>query len=159
MSYSPTTWSTGDTITASAMNKIENGIANAGGALICTVAYNDDLNAMALNKTVQEIYDATISGTPVYAKYTYGTLGASGTGTYTSSTYLAPVTRIYGYGYTQNIRICVSKPNEIGAFNNNEYMHSPAVAIFSATSMNDYPVWLDTVFVPKSYVSGNGSIT
>ena len=34
MSYSPTTWSTGDTITASAMNKIENGIANAGGSAI-----------------------------------------------------------------------------------------------------------------------------
>ena len=33
MSYTPTTWTTGDTITATAMNKIENGIANAGGAL------------------------------------------------------------------------------------------------------------------------------
>lgn len=31
MSYTPTTWTTGDTITATAMNKIENGIANAGG--------------------------------------------------------------------------------------------------------------------------------
>lgn len=159
MSYTPTTWTTGDTITASAMNKIEQGIANGGsGALICTVAYNDDLGAYALNKTVQEIYDATTSGTPVYAKYAYGTLGASGTGTYTSTTYLAPVTHIYGYGYTDNIRICVSKPNYIGNFNNNEYMSSPSVAIFSATSMNDYPVWLDTVFLPKSYASGNGDI-
>ena len=32
MSYTPTTWQTGDTITATAMNKIENGIANAGGS-------------------------------------------------------------------------------------------------------------------------------
>ena len=32
MSYTPTTWNTGDTVTASAMNKIENGIANAGGS-------------------------------------------------------------------------------------------------------------------------------
>lgn len=31
MAYNPTTWTTGDTITATAMNKIENGIANAGG--------------------------------------------------------------------------------------------------------------------------------
>ena len=31
MSYTPTSWNTGDTITAAAMNKIENGIANAGG--------------------------------------------------------------------------------------------------------------------------------
>lgn len=33
MAYTPTTWTTGDTITATAMNKIENGIANAGGGL------------------------------------------------------------------------------------------------------------------------------
>lgn len=31
MAYTPTTWTTGDTITATAMNKIENGIAGAGG--------------------------------------------------------------------------------------------------------------------------------
>lgn len=31
MSYTPTTWSTGDTITASALNKIEQGIAGSGG--------------------------------------------------------------------------------------------------------------------------------
>lgn len=31
MAYTPTQWNTGDTITASALNKIENGIANAGG--------------------------------------------------------------------------------------------------------------------------------
>ena len=31
MSYTPTSWTTGDTISASALNKIENGIADAGG--------------------------------------------------------------------------------------------------------------------------------
>ena len=31
MSYTPTNWTTGDTITATALNKIENGIASAGG--------------------------------------------------------------------------------------------------------------------------------
>ena len=31
MSYTPTTWTTGDTITATKLNKIENGIASAGG--------------------------------------------------------------------------------------------------------------------------------
>lgn len=30
MAYTPTTWVTGDTVTATKMNKIENGIANAG---------------------------------------------------------------------------------------------------------------------------------
>lgn len=32
MSYTPTTWQTGDTITAAGLNKIEQGIANAGGS-------------------------------------------------------------------------------------------------------------------------------
>ena len=31
MAYTPTTWVTGDKITANALNKIENGIANGGG--------------------------------------------------------------------------------------------------------------------------------
>lgn len=31
MSYTPTTWATGDTITAEKLNKIEQGVSNAGG--------------------------------------------------------------------------------------------------------------------------------
>lgn len=38
MSYTPTTWTTGDTITASAMNKIEQGIANAGGFAVVALS-------------------------------------------------------------------------------------------------------------------------
>jgi len=34
MAYTPTTWATGDTITATKMNKIENGIAGAGNNVI-----------------------------------------------------------------------------------------------------------------------------
>lgn len=49
MSYTPTSWTTGDTITAAAMNKIENGIANAGGTLI--VGYAGD----ELDKTWNEL--------------------------------------------------------------------------------------------------------
>lgn len=44
MSYTPTTWSTGDTITATALNKMENGIANAGGGYdaLINVTYRDN---------------------------------------------------------------------------------------------------------------------
>lgn len=56
MSYSPTTWSTGDTITASAMNKIENGIANAGGdgydAIIS--CYKDDNSSSPITYTIEK---------------------------------------------------------------------------------------------------------
>lgn len=40
MSYTPTTWTTGDTITATKLNKIENGIANAGGAAVVKLTKN-----------------------------------------------------------------------------------------------------------------------
>lgn len=36
MSYTPTTWQTGDTITAAGLNKIEQGIANSGGGGLVT---------------------------------------------------------------------------------------------------------------------------
>ena len=57
MSYTPTSWSTGDTITASAMNKIENGIANAGGGILFDIGVEDGV----LDKTWMEIYTALSS--------------------------------------------------------------------------------------------------
>lgn len=148
MSYTPTTWTTGDTITASAMNKIEQGIANGGsGALICTIAYNDDLDAMAMDKTVQEIYNALIGGTPVYAKYQYGVLGTD----YIGNVYLAPVVKIYNYNTTDVIRVCVQKPTSVGSKNSYEYLLAPSIAIFSATGLNQYPRFYITVDLPNAY--------
>lgn len=51
MAYTPTTWNTGDTITAAAMNKIENGIANAGGGGVLIVEYDGS----ELDKTWNEL--------------------------------------------------------------------------------------------------------
>lgn len=46
MSYTPTTWTTGDTITAAKLNKIENGIADGGGYdLVLSIPfYNASVN-------------------------------------------------------------------------------------------------------------------
>ena len=74
MSYTPTTWTTGDTITASAMNKIENGIANAGGGgspLVVTVTESGaDLNC---DKTFNQVKTAMDANQSVYFDLT-GTL-------------------------------------------------------------------------------------
>lgn len=64
MAYTPTTWASGDTITATKLNKMESGIANAGGALIVTI--EDD----TLDKTWQEIHDAVENGQVVLFYYT-----------------------------------------------------------------------------------------
>lgn len=42
MSYTPTEWSTGDTITAALLNKMENGIAAGGGASYDFMAKMED---------------------------------------------------------------------------------------------------------------------
>lgn len=62
MSYTPTNWTTGDTITASALNKIENGIANAGGgkydAYDFVISQVDSGTPVLEKGTWQDIYDA-----------------------------------------------------------------------------------------------------
>lgn len=56
MSYEPTTWKAGDTVTSAKLNKIEQGIANSGGSFIITASTLSD--NPTLDKTWQEIYDA-----------------------------------------------------------------------------------------------------
>lgn len=56
MSYTPINWQTGDVITATKLNHMEDGIS--GGGLIV----NADIETTALNKTWQEIYDTIASG-------------------------------------------------------------------------------------------------
>lgn len=62
MSYTPTTWQTGDIVTSEKLNKLENGVANAGGGG-ALIVYVD--NTGTLDKTWQEIYDAFVSGAVV----------------------------------------------------------------------------------------------
>ena len=62
MAYTPTTWSSGDTITATKLNKIEQGIVGVGGILVVTVTINSTTGFASLNKTWQEIHDALIAG-------------------------------------------------------------------------------------------------
>lgn len=52
MAYNPTNWKNGDIVTADKLNKLEQGVANAGGVLIVT-----NTNG-TLNKTWKEIHDA-----------------------------------------------------------------------------------------------------
>lgn len=143
MAYNPTTWQTGDTITATAMNKIENGIANAGSALVVQATIAE--GQITCNKTVQEIYNAMTSGTPVYIAWAYGTLGVD----FTSHTYFAPVVKIYSYSTTDIIYICASVATTANV-SNIAYPQTSAIAMFSATSMNGYPVYYKTIYPQTS---------
>ena len=147
MAYTPTTWNTGDTITASAMNKIENGIANAGGggALICNATFSG--GEWVLDKTVQEIYDAMESGTPVYVTCAYGVPLTD----YASNKFFAPIIKIYTYEYAEVIRIVATWTNTTSpATGDGTFLHGPATAVFSASGMNAYPTYYRTVTVNSS---------
>lgn len=65
MSYTPTNWKTGDVVTSAKLNKLENGVADAGGGGVLVVHDTDG----TLDKTWQEIHDAS---TAIIADTTMG---------------------------------------------------------------------------------------
>ena len=61
MSYEPTNWKAGDTVTSAKLNKLEQGIAAAsGGGGVLVVHF--DTNTLALDKTYSEIKAAAETG-------------------------------------------------------------------------------------------------
>lgn len=55
MSYEPTNWQAGDTVTSAKLNKIEQGIKNS--ILVANATFSEN-GPIYLDKTWQEIYDA-----------------------------------------------------------------------------------------------------
>ena len=64
MSYEPTNWKAGDTVTSAKLNKIEQGIVGNIASNTLIVTYYNDLT----DKTWQEIADAVLNGQCVYLK-------------------------------------------------------------------------------------------
>lgn len=60
MSYTPSTWAKGDTITAAKLNNMESGISGAQAYMVGLNFDND--NNVTLDKTWQEILDAAAAG-------------------------------------------------------------------------------------------------
>ena len=143
MSYEPHTWVNGETITAAKLNNLEEGVSSGGGGsvLICNSTFNNDVSNYVLDKTVQEIYNALLSGTPVYIKFRYGT-----TSDYMATLYLAPVVKVYTYDSSNLVRIVAVKP--IIADISSTLLASPGCLVYSATGLNKYPIYL-TIFLLK----------
>ena len=60
MSYNPTQWSAGDTVTSAKLNKIEQGISD-NGVLVINAIVDEETGEPRLDKTWQEIYNANNS--------------------------------------------------------------------------------------------------
>lgn len=141
MSYTPTTWTTGDTITASAMNKIENGIASAGSAVIITD------NGTALDKTYAEIYDLVNSGTPCYIKFN---VYASTTDLDTDFAYytrLMPISYIYKYDTVYRI---IASTIESAEVSSTYYLGTTSAWIYQVSVSTDYPTFYYKVYANNS---------
>lgn len=60
MSYTPTNWKAGDTVTSAKLNKIEQGIAMGGTVTYVHAQGTDD--ELVLDKTWEELYEAASQG-------------------------------------------------------------------------------------------------
>lgn len=61
MAYTPKTWECGETITADALNHLEQGVASAGGGAEPLIVNCTSTVPQTLDKTWQEIYDAPMA--------------------------------------------------------------------------------------------------
>lgn len=137
MAYTPTTWATGDTVTATKLNKIEQGIANAGSAMIITD------NGTALDKTFAEIYNAIISGIPCYVKYKYNTPSDLDED-YEYQASFAPVISVFKYDISYKVYVASNTPMAVGSYS---HAGTPALWTYSATDSQSYPTFYKKVYV------------
>ena len=68
MSYSPTNWQTGDTVTAEKLNNMETGIENAANAFIVTLTPTALDYSGVMDKTLAEIHEAYMANKRIFFK-------------------------------------------------------------------------------------------
>lgn len=137
MAYTPTTWANGDTIDATKLNKMEQGIANAGAAMIVNLTAAQG----QADKTFAEIFDALRGGTPVYLKFPDP--GANWGSQYVAFANLLPV--IFAFKYDTQFRVYATLPAKFGD-NSYSFLGSPGVYVMSAGTASSYPSYLRHVY-------------
>lgn len=142
MAYTPTQWSTGDTITAAKLNKIEDGIANSGDGVIITD------NGSALNKTFAEIYNLINSGTLCFIKYNVDGSQANLDTDYFYNIKLLPIVTVYKYG--TEYRVLASDIYGPVSVSNTPYLGTVAAWVYQASTSTGYPTFAYKVMTPNS---------
>lgn len=135
MSYTEHTWQTGETITAAKLNNLEEGIQEAaqsggGGILVHGSMVN---NVYTLDMTVEDLYDATLAGTPVYLVNQYRSSSDDYFGT--SLCYLFSV---FKYS-SDKFRVAFITHMGWGAFYNRVGMPVFGIWWFEASTLDAYP--------------------
>ena len=140
MAYTPTTWVTGDTVTATKMNKLEQGVANAGSALIVDTngQYTNGAGEFEVNETLNatfaQIYDALADGIPVYIRRHIEEDGYSSDYSCCSALYSV----LCAFKYADVYRV-YALSNAQWNYASKYYLGQPAIITFSASSPSSYP--------------------
>lgn len=145
MSYTPTTWNTGDTITASALNKIEQGIADGGGGGATIITDSSG----TLDKTYAEIYNLVNSGTPCYVLFNANGSSSDLDSDYNYFIVLLQVISVFKYNDVYRIFCGSTMANEV---DNISYLGTPAIWTYQASVSSGYPTFLRTVPVASNAV-------
>lgn len=145
MAYTPTQWNTGDTITASAMNKIEQGIADGGGGAVII----NDTNG-TLDKTYAEIYELIESGTPCYISFTSYKSTSDLDSDYAHKVELMPIVTVYKYADAYRIYAL----NSIGNASQSDATYVGVIDVYTyqASLSTGYPTFLRHAYINNQYV-------
>lgn len=138
MSYTPTTWQSGDVITSTKLNKLEQGVADSATVLITTMSQSG--STYVLDKTFEEIYTALRNSIPVFVKW------HRNNGDDIGEDYYFPV--INTYSYFNMKRVVVQWLSTL--INNGTMYVSPAISQFSASTVSSYPEFTKRDIVPPS---------
>lgn len=76
MSYTPTEWKSGDTVTSAKLNKMEQGIAS-GSSVVMPIYTTSDMETFTCNMTFAEIASAITDGKFVVARIMFSNDGSS----------------------------------------------------------------------------------
>lgn len=135
MAYTPTTWNRGDTVTSTKLNKLEQGVANAGSAVIITD------NGTSLDKTFAEIYDLILNGIPCYIKYSAGASSTNLDTEYSYATMLLSVVKVQKYNNDYRIyAVCAMASSPSGSV----MLGTSEVWAYQASSSSGYPTFYRT---------------
>lgn len=148
MAYTPTTWANGDTIDATKLNKMEQGIANAGAAMIVEMSSSTG----QADHTFAEIFNALRAGTPVYLHFPDP--GANWQSNYFTHAVMLPVERALKYDVMYRVYASYPFGYEIDSVS---WMAVPAAYVLSASGPSSYPTFTKVVYVPGQYVTSSAN--
>lgn len=100
MSYTPTNWVSGDIITSAKLNKLENGVAAAGGLVVNITADETDPDTLVMDVKAGDLYAALEAGRYVsYRSYEEGFGYTNGS----ANGYLYDETNGYQFSISMNL--------------------------------------------------------